>query len=125
MAAHKQGIFISQLVYNVDVQFQLLYQCFIRLRNFAELFLILYNASGRQQSKMAGIGGQQTGNTYISACVQLIYTIPTAILIFSRSGNSIKLFSIMCNAKERQQFKMAARMQEILMFASRHLGFLT
>ena len=53
MAAHKQGIVIPQLVYSVDVQFQLLYQCFIRLRNSAELFLILYNASGRQQSKMA------------------------------------------------------------------------
>ena len=53
MAAHKPGTFISQLVYNVDVQFQPLYHCFIKLRNSAELFLILYNASGRQQSKMA------------------------------------------------------------------------
>ena len=30
MAAHKLGTFISQLVYNVDVQFQPLYQCIIR-----------------------------------------------------------------------------------------------
>ena len=31
----------------------------------------------------------------------------------------------MYNAKERQQIKMVARKQEILMFASRYLGFLT
>ena len=31
----------------------------------------------------------------------------------------------MCDASERQKFKMATHQQEILMFVRRHLGFLT
>ena len=52
MAAHKQGILISQLENNVAVQLQPLYQCFIKLKNSDELLLILCNASGRQQNKI-------------------------------------------------------------------------
>ena len=50
--------------------------------------------------------------------------IPTAIPIFSKSRNSMKLFSSMCDACEKQQFKIAAHTQEILMFASRLLTLL-
>ena len=45
--------------------------------------------------------------------------------MFSRSRNSTKLFFIMCDASGRQKSKMATHQQDILMFVSRHLGFLT
>ena len=45
--------------------------------------------------------------------------------MFSRSRNSTKLFFIICDASGRQKSKMATHQQEILMFVSRHLGFLT
>ena len=70
-------------------------------------------------------GGSQTGNTYISAYIQYSCTIPTVVSMFSWSRNSIRLFSIICDASERQKSKMVTPQQEILMFVSRHLGFLT
>ena len=47
------------------------------------------------------------------------------VSIFSKSINSIKLFFIMCDASGRQKSEMATHQREILMFVSRHLGFLT
>ena len=59
-------------------------------------------------------GGSQTGNTYISACIQHNCTIPTAIPMFSRSRNSIKLLLILYYASGSQKSKMAAHKPEIL-----------
>ena len=53
MVAHKSGILISQLVYSLVVSIPIAVLMYLRLKNSAELFLILCNASGRQQSKMA------------------------------------------------------------------------
>ena len=53
------------------------------------LFFILRNASSKTESKMAAYTPE---NTYISACIQRRCTIPTAIPMFSRAKNSMKLF---------------------------------
>ena len=54
-------------------------------------------------------------NTYNSACTQRSFTISKAISMFSRSRNSIKLFSILCDASGSQISKMAAyKKKEIL-----------
>ena len=45
--------------------------------------------------------------------------------MFSRFRNSTKLFFIICDACGSQKSQMATHQQEILMFESRHLGFLT
>ena len=45
--------------------------------------------------------------------------------MFSRSGNSTKQFFIMFDASGRQKSKIATHQQEILMFVSRYLEFLT
>ena len=45
--------------------------------------------------------------------------------MFLRSRNSMKLFFILFDASGRQKSKMATHKQEILMFVSRHVGFLT
>ena len=45
--------------------------------------------------------------------------------MFSRSRNLTKLFFIICYASGGQKSKMATHQQEILMFVSRHFGFLT
>ena len=83
MAAHKHGKLICQLVYNVAGQFQMLRTCIFGLKNSAERFPILCNASER---------------TYISACIKYSCAIPTTIPMFSRSRNAKKLFFIMCDA---------------------------
>ena len=61
--------------------------------NEAIIYIVWYNLKLEIQD-----GGQQTGNTYISACIQLSCIIPTAIFMFSRSRISVKLFSIFYNA---------------------------
>ena len=53
-------------------------------------------------------GRLQIKNTYISACIQHNCTILTAIPMFSKSTNSMKLFPILCDANGCQQSKIAA-----------------
>ena len=48
-----------------------------------------------------------------------------AMPMFLRSRNSTMLFFIMYDASGRQKSKMTTHQQEILLFVSRHLGFLT
>ena len=84
---------------------------FSRSRNSTKLFSILCDASGSQKSKMAD---PQTGNTYISACTQRNCMTPTAISMFSRSRNSTKLFSILCDASESQKSRWRTHKPEIL-----------
>ena len=59
-------------------------------------------------------GGSQTGNTYISACIQHNCKIPKATPMFSGKINSRKLFSILCDASGSRKSKMAALEEEIL-----------
>ena len=84
---------------------------FSRCRNSKKLFFILCDASGNQKSKMAD---PQTGNTYISACTQRNCMTPTAISVFSRSRNSTKLFSILCDASGSQKSRWRTHKPEIL-----------
>ena len=51
--------------------------------------------------------------TYNSNCVQDNCILTTAILIFSTSGNSVKLLSILHGAGGRQKSKMAVK-EEVL-----------
>ena len=59
-------------------------------------------------------GGSQRRNTYISACIQHNWKIPTAKHMFSRLEIWITLFSILCNESGSQKSKMAANKPEIL-----------
>ena len=105
MAVHKPEILISQPVYNITAPFQRLYPCFRGPGIHSSYVLILCDASG--QSKIQD-GGSQTGSTYISACIKHSCTIPKAIPMFSRSGNSIKLLLILYYASGSKKSKMAA-----------------
>ena len=53
-------------------------------------------------------------NTYISACTQRSCKIPTAIFMFSKSRNSMELFSLLCDASGSHKSKMAAHKPEVL-----------
>ena len=72
------------------------------------------NTLWRKRQSEIQDGGSQTGNTYISACIQHTWNISTAITMFSRLRNSMETFPILCDASGNQIFKMAARKPEIL-----------
>ena len=86
----------------------------------AILYIVWYNFKLEIQD-----GGSQTGNTYISACIQHNCTIQKAIPMFSRSRNSIKLLLILYYASGNQKSKMVARKHEYFLLTSHHLEFLS
>ena len=81
------------------------------IRNSMKLFPILCGASESQKSKMAVLKEE----ILIS---QHVYNIaeknPTATFMFSWLRNSMKIFSIQCDASGSQKSKMAAHKPEIL-----------
>ena len=80
-------------------------------RNSMMLLSILCGASGSPKSKMAVLKEEIL---YFSICMQHSCKIPTAKLMFSRLTNSMKIFSILCDAGGSQKFKMAAHKPEML-----------
>ena len=52
------------------------------------------------------------------SCIQCSCTIPTSILMFSRSRNSTRLFSILCDASGSQKSEIAAYKPEKLIYQS-------
>ena len=95
---------------------------YLRLRNFAERFSILCNANGYQQFKMADhkpeiLISQSVCN--IAAQFQRLYPC--------FQGPEIQRnYSLLCVMQaEGRNPRWATHQQEILMFVSRHLGFLT
>ena len=73
--------------------------------NSMKLFFSLCDASGSQKSKMAA---HKQEYLYLSLYINVADKITTAISMFSRSRNSMKLFLILSNANESQKSKMAA-----------------
>ena len=58
-------------------------------------------------------GGHKCNFVLNSHCMQDSCIIPTAVSMFSRSRNSIKLLSILCGASGSSKSKMSAHKQEI------------
>ena len=79
------------------------------LRNFVELFPILCNASERQQTKMAA---QKKQIHFLQLVHNIAGKIPTTMPTFSKFRNLMKLFSLLCYACEKQNFKIAALTRE-------------
>ena len=86
----------------------------------AILYIVWYKQNPEFQD-----GGSQTGNAYISACIQHSCKIPTVIPTFSKAKNWLKLFSTVCDCKVSQKSKMAAHKHGYLRFRSRHFGNLS
>jgi len=67
----------------------------------------------KEKSKMADINRKYIwNNIYISASIHDINEIPTAVPMFSTSGNTINLLQRMLDVRKKEKSKMAAKQRD-------------